>query len=187
VSEETVYRTYHSVYINNLGVYNAYCTCMWFPDFFWSLAYHTLQFGRDKELEIIRNVSKCYSYTTVTRLFLTISAVRNVSTSFSRHFSATKGYITLSATGSKDSNDDMESTSSRSGSPHRSLSIYTESNPSSYYEHSTLASFSQSALASDGLRKDMLRTRSHASRTQAVLVVGPPGYIILSLFYYPKV
>jgi len=28
--------------------------------FLWSLAYHTLQFGRDKELEIIRNVSKCY-------------------------------------------------------------------------------------------------------------------------------
>jgi len=27
-------------------------------NFFWSLAYHTLQFGRDKELEIIRNVSK---------------------------------------------------------------------------------------------------------------------------------
>ena len=26
--------------------------------FFWSLVYHTLQFGRDKELEIIRNVSK---------------------------------------------------------------------------------------------------------------------------------
>ncbi|KAJ3513116.1 hypothetical protein NLJ89_g3133 [Agrocybe chaxingu] len=120
-------------------------------------------FGREKELELIRNV------------------IRNVSTSFSRHFSASQGYIPLSTSGSQSMNQDdfTESLSSRSESPHNtsmgeSSPKVTGSPDSPTHDHSSL-SFSPSIHSGDGLRRVMLRSRSRISRTQAVLVVGPAG------------
>ncbi|KAF8973859.1 dual-domain HisK/Mak2 protein kinase [Flammula alnicola] len=120
-------------------------------------------FGRERELDVIRNV------------------IRNVSTSFSRHFSASKGYIALSASGSSNTNHDdyAESVSSRSTSPYASM--IGESSPrlqpsaDSPADHTTSQSYSPSLHSGDGLRKVMLRSRSRISRTQTVLVVGPPG------------
>ncbi|KAF4623556.1 hypothetical protein D9613_002054 [Agrocybe pediades] len=120
-------------------------------------------FGREKELELIRNV------------------IHNVSTSFSRHFSATKGYFDLSTNGSNNmSLDDYpDSISSQSDSAY--MSSMSASSPRMHstldlniYEHSNI-SHSPSSQSRDGLRKVVLRSRSRVSRTQAVIVVGPPG------------
>ncbi|KAF9473185.1 hypothetical protein BDN70DRAFT_997771 [Pholiota conissans] len=118
-------------------------------------------FGREKELEIIRNV------------------IQTVSNSFSKHFSASKNYnLSLSAGSSHTNHDDYaDSLSSRSESPY--ASIAGESSPRlqpsvDSMEHSTQLSVT-SMYPADGLRKVMFRSRSRISRTQTVLVVGPPG------------
>lgn len=101
-------------------------------------------FGREKELELIRNV------------------IRNVSTSFSGHFSATKA-LSASGSGSTGNLDDgVQSVSSR-----------TSDSPG--VDYSTSPSLSPSLHSGDGLRKVMMRSRSRLSRTQFILVVGPPG------------
>jgi hypothetical protein len=114
------------------------------------------------------------------------AVVRNVSTSFSRHYSATKGLMALSPTGSaresiEEFSDEM---SSHSGSPHPHVSTHSDTSPSMVGQsdagppdQSSPASFNMSIQSSDGLRKGMLRGKSKASRTQAVIVVGPPGYV----------
>ncbi|PPQ67388.1 hypothetical protein CVT25_005967 [Psilocybe cyanescens] len=120
-------------------------------------------FGREKELELIKNV------------------IRSVSTSFSKHFSASKGYFALSTSTTQAlSHDDyQESVSSRSDSPYNN-SVSTSSpralafTESSLYDHSTSMS-SPSLHSGEALRKVILRSRSRVSRTQTVIVVGPPG------------
>jgi len=47
---------------------------------------------------------------------------------------------------------------------------------SNTYEQSNV-SHSPSTQSRDGLRKVVLRSRSRVSRTQAVIVVGPPGQV----------
>ncbi|KAH9486677.1 ATP-dependent RNA helicase SUB2 [Psilocybe cubensis] len=120
-------------------------------------------FGREKELELIKNV------------------IRSVSTSFSKHFSASKGYfaLTTSTNQSLNHDDNQESISSRSDSPYNSVSTsspralaFTES---SLYDHSTSLSLSPSIHSGEALRKVMLRSRNRVSRTQTVVVVGPAG------------
>ncbi|KAF9015434.1 dual-domain HisK/Mak2 protein kinase [Cyathus striatus] len=128
-------------------------------------------FGREKELEIIRNV------------------VRNVSTSFSRHFAASKGYIAVSSNGTMAqdasigtaADDHSDSVTSSSESLHPDLPTcessvgITSPRASPTYEHSLSVSMSPSVQSGDGLRRVALRTRTRLSRTQAILVVGPPG------------
>jgi hypothetical protein len=80
-----------------------------------------IKFGREKELEVIGNVSKCHFSLSINSAGLDYHRVRNVSTSFSRHFSATKGHIALSASGSGSTvnlEDGAQSVSSQSESSH---------------------------------------------------------------------
>ncbi|KAF8061003.1 hypothetical protein FPV67DRAFT_1673829 [Lyophyllum atratum] len=129
-------------------------------------------FGREKELEIIRNV------------------IRNASTSFSRHFSASKGFMAASATTSSSgvdtgSMDDLSETlSSRSDSPSnmvigdvgmRSPASRSPQLPMSPEWQSSSRTISPSLGSSSRLRKMVLRSGTRASRTQAVMVIGPPG------------
>ncbi|KAF8912937.1 dual-domain HisK/Mak2 protein kinase [Gymnopilus junonius] len=122
-------------------------------------------YGREKELELIRNI------------------IRNVSNSFSKHFSASKGYFALSTSGSHSltSEDYPDSASSRSQSPYNT-SMGSTSSPRTFatldpspYDPSSSVSLSPSLQSGEGLRKTMLRGRSRVSRTETVLVVGPPG------------
>ncbi|TFK76709.1 dual-domain HisK/Mak2 protein kinase [Pluteus cervinus] len=119
-------------------------------------------FGREKELETIRNV------------------IRNVSTSFSRHFAASKGFIAVSSVGSQDSammsTDDLaESLSSRSDSSVLNDDASSRAASTAHlYDPGTLSS-SNSMLSANGLRRVALRPKSRVSRTQAVIIVGSPG------------
>lgn len=136
------------------------------------------KFGREKELELIRNV------------------IRHTSTSFSRHFSASKGFITILSSGSQDagtavSEDRSESLSSQSESSN-TPAITNDNNPkppqtrgSSAYEQSSAAmSLSPTLSHSDGLRRAAFRTKSRVARAQAVLIVGPPGSVISDVIYW---
>ncbi|RDB29051.1 Peroxide stress-activated histidine kinase mak2 [Hypsizygus marmoreus] len=131
-------------------------------------------FGREKELEIIRNV------------------IRNASTSFSRHFSAAKGFLSASTkaqgVGTSTGEEHSESTSSRSESPHHGpldndtsirLVSSDRGSPASDWQSSTVSlpsmSMSPSMTSGDGLRRVALRSKTRSSRTQAVIVVGPAG------------
>ncbi|KAF9056453.1 histidine kinase [Panaeolus papilionaceus] len=117
-------------------------------------------FGRDKELELIRSV------------------IRNVSTSFSRHFMSSKSYILLPNGSSQDSNADrLSDTESTMDSPHptdSSPTMHTLSELSSY-PPSGSASMSPSMTSNSKFRKVMVGPRSRINRTQTLLVVGPPG------------
>ncbi|KAF6766466.1 dual-domain HisK/Mak2 protein kinase [Ephemerocybe angulata] len=121
-------------------------------------------FGREKELELIRKV------------------ILDTSNRFSQHHSATKGVITFSSTNPTDAvTETSESMSSRSGSPlHPSTTNYSESsrgwNLDSIGDHTGSTPMSPSRTTSGGLRRSVFRsTRMKYDRTQAVLVVGPPG------------
>jgi len=98
-----------------LGVHNADCLGMLTVcSTFTSPNVH--QFGREKELELIRSVSGCNFSFSSNPGCLDYHRVRNVSTSFSGHFSASKGCIALTASGSGSTvytEDGEESTSSR--------------------------------------------------------------------------
>jgi predicted ATPase/serine/threonine protein kinase len=110
-------------------------------------------FGRDKELETIRNV------------------IRSVSTSFSRHFSVTTGYLSIGNTSSSASFEDRaESISSLSDSVYNAT---IDSSP----RLTDSADFMNTQVISSNpsLRKNIIRNRSRVSRTQTILVVGPPG------------
>ncbi|KAK0208888.1 hypothetical protein DFS33DRAFT_1254916 [Desarmillaria ectypa] len=123
-------------------------------------------FGRDKELELIRNV------------------IRNTSTSFSRHFSASKGYISISSSGSQgtETGNGEEHTDSRSsGSGVSSKSIMNPevarsvSRSTPYDQSSVSPSITSSLQTGDGLLRTSLHSRPRTARAQVVVVAGPPG------------
>ncbi|KAJ3761553.1 dual-domain HisK/Mak2 protein kinase [Lentinula raphanica] len=126
-------------------------------------------FGRDKELELIRNV------------------IRHTNTSFSRHLSTSEGYIAISSSGSQDTStamsaadDPTESLSSGSVSNSGVAPIDSAGNKSGSarysptHDHSSM-SFSPSIPTSDGLRRAALIRKPKTSRAQVVVLVGPPG------------
>ncbi|KAK7468476.1 Chk1 protein kinase [Stygiomarasmius scandens] len=132
-------------------------------------------FGRDKELEAIRNV------------------IRHTNTSFSRHMSTSDGHFMSSSAGSQDTGtggtgtgtgeDAAESVSSQSGSGSagagndyhpNNKSATTRYSPTQDHSSMTL-SISPSIQTSDGLRRAALRARPRSSRAQVIVIVGPPG------------
>ncbi|KAJ8091390.1 Chk1 protein kinase [Marasmius tenuissimus] len=125
-------------------------------------------FGREKELETIRNI------------------IRHTNTSFSRHFTATDGYIPISSSGSQETgtgtpiDDNEDSVSSRSGSPsgHGAMVVdgvrRTSIGDSQDYSSVPL-SVSPSIQTSDALRRAALRPRPKTTRPQVVVITGPPG------------
>ncbi|KAF8167825.1 hypothetical protein B0H34DRAFT_645007 [Crassisporium funariophilum] len=125
-------------------------------------------FGRDKELELIRNV------------------IRNTSTSFSGHHSASNGYIGASSSDTHSASasvDDQSETMSSRSELHNHLTRLDASPKvevetacdSPVFDNSVSMSCSPSSRSGERLRKVVLRSRSRIARTQAVLVVGPPG------------
>ncbi|PBL00451.1 histidine kinase [Armillaria gallica] len=121
-------------------------------------------FGREKELELVRNV------------------IRNTSTSFSRHFSASKGYISISSSGSQGTGtgNGEDRTDSRSSVSSKSNIMNTEaarsvSRSTPYDQSSVSASITSSLQTSDGLLRTSLRSRPRTARAQVVVVAGPPG------------
>ncbi|PPQ63721.1 hypothetical protein CVT24_004301 [Panaeolus cyanescens] len=134
-------------------------------------------FGRDKELDLIRSVSE-YKKRLCTYLLVNATAVRNVSTSFSRHFTTSKSYILLPNSNSQESNADrLSDTESTMDSPNPTDSSPTMNTSSeiSSYPPSASASMSPSITSNGKFRKVMVGPRSRVNRTQTVLVVGPPG------------
>ncbi|KAF8349828.1 hypothetical protein F5887DRAFT_942564 [Amanita rubescens] len=122
-------------------------------------------FGRDKELELIRNV------------------IRNTSTSFSRHYSSSKGYVSLSTSGqdasfdsgANDDHSDSMSSHSESSKLTGKKSDISPKLPSAQRSPAYDSSMSTSLPPSNELWKVALRSQSRAPRTQVVIVVGPPG------------
>ncbi|GLB36534.1 putative GAF domain containing protein [Lyophyllum shimeji] len=128
-------------------------------------------FGREKELEIIRNV------------------IRNASTSFSRHFATSKGCIAASNTISQgvgpSSTDDLSETlSTGSDSPRNMMTDVGMGSPSHTSSQTPerhtpasppMTSLSPSLPSTKGLRQMVLRSGTRPPRNQAVMVVGPPG------------
>ncbi|KAK2461712.1 hypothetical protein APHAL10511_006175 [Amanita phalloides] len=120
-------------------------------------------FGREKELESIRNV------------------IRNTSTSFSRHYSSSKGYIAFSTSGhdsitdpSLGNDDHTESMSSHSESTRLTDAISPKLLSARRSPvHDTL--ISTPIQSNNELRRVALHSQSRTPRTQAVIVVGPPG------------
>ncbi|KAJ3894889.1 hypothetical protein GG344DRAFT_62575 [Lentinula edodes] len=125
-------------------------------------------FGREKELELIRNV------------------IRHTNTSFSRHLSTSEGYIAISSSsGSQETGtamsvgDDPESLSSSGSISNSGMGpIDSAGNKSARYsptqDYSSM-SFSPSIQTSDGLRRAALIRKPRSSRAQVVILVGPPG------------
>ncbi|KAL0950689.1 hypothetical protein HGRIS_007467 [Hohenbuehelia grisea] len=134
-------------------------------------------FGRERELETIRNV------------------IRNTSTSFSRHHSTSRGLIPIASSASLDTgtglgtgigtgDGDSESVSSRSESikPTR-LQVDKVSgdegnsgrSSSNANDSSMSMSMSPSMTPSEVLRKAALGSKTRPPRVQTVLAVGPPG------------
>lgn len=116
---------------------------------------------------------------------LTEHQVRNTSTSFSRHFSASKGFLVASPADTHDvgvgsglGDDQSETMSSRSESPSNGMndmsSKMSSARTSPAFDQSS-ASIGSSIQSGDGLRRVALSMKSRVARTQAVLVVGPPG------------
>ncbi|KAJ7630475.1 hypothetical protein FB45DRAFT_915621 [Roridomyces roridus] len=105
-------------------------------------------FGREKELEIVRNV------------------IRNCSTTFSIDISASSG-LGSSVEHSEDMSSDSPHSSVRSDSPMEDVI----SMPSAFAPSSAGSSFTPA----DTLRRAALQTKSRVPRTHAVIVVGPPG------------
>lgn len=122
--------------------------------------------------------------------------VRHTNTSFSRHLSTSEGYIAISSSsGSQETGtamsvgDDPESLSS-SGSVSNSgmAPIDSAGNKSARYsptqDYSSM-SFSPSIQTSDGLRRAALIRKPRSSRAQVVILVGPPGYAMLTSSSWP--
>lgn len=126
-------------------------------------------FGRDKELETIRNI------------------IRHTSTSYSRQIGASRGGFVVSSSGSagtstvgtgEDPSDSMSSKSSASaqmmvspespGSKISSIDTVTQ-------QGSVMTVTSGTASTSDGLRRVALTPSQSRARTHAAIIVGPPG------------
>ncbi|KAJ7356807.1 dual-domain HisK/Mak2 protein kinase [Mycena albidolilacea] len=110
-------------------------------------------FGREKELEIVRNV------------------IRNCSASFSTDVAASNGFKSAgSANEASDEMTDLHSphSSVRSDSP---MPMEDVSMPAG----SASGSGASSLPTTDTLRRAALSTKSRVARTHAVIVVGPPG------------
>ncbi|KAJ7022028.1 hypothetical protein C8F04DRAFT_1139170 [Mycena alexandri] len=103
-------------------------------------------FGREKELDIVRNV------------------IRNCSASFSMDISASNGFKSTMSGGEADEMSDSPHSSVRSDSPMEDISMLGPSSSSG-----------SSLPSTDTLRKAALQTRSRVPRTHAVIVVGAPG------------
>ena len=105
--------------------------------------------------------------------------VRSVSNNFSRHFADAKGLVALSPTTSqRETVDDFtESLSSESDSPHHPSDAGSVLALGVDERHSIRAA----SHSGHNLRKDISLGGSRASRTQVVIVVGPPGYAIYNL------
>ncbi|KXN87566.1 Peroxide stress-activated histidine kinase mak2 [Leucoagaricus sp. SymC.cos] len=121
-------------------------------------------FGRDSELDIIRNV------------------IRNASTSFSRHFSSSLNAQIKGGsydTGTSTYDDNSDSVSSRSESTNNAKAVDDASpRPFPLWSNSPFeASLSPSGASNSGgeLRRVAFRNKHRVSKTQVVLVVGPPG------------
>ncbi|KAJ3724256.1 hypothetical protein DFJ43DRAFT_1157787 [Lentinula guzmanii] len=127
-------------------------------------------FGREKELELIRNV------------------IRHTNTSFSRHLSTSEGYIAISSSGSQDTStamsfadDPTESLSSGGSVSNNGVAAVDSTGNktgsarySPTHDYSSM-SFSPSIPTSDGLRRAALIRKPRSSRAQVVVLVGPPG------------
>ncbi|KAF9498170.1 dual-domain HisK/Mak2 protein kinase [Pleurotus eryngii] len=130
-------------------------------------------FGRDKELETIRNV------------------IRNASTSFSRYHAASRGLIQISSTGSLDtgtglgtglgtgvdSNESVSSSESPTQRPADGRPQTANLDGSAAHDSSLSTSLSPSLGPSDGsgLRRVGISTKHRVPRVQTVVIVGPPG------------
>ncbi|KAJ7102419.1 dual-domain HisK/Mak2 protein kinase [Mycena belliarum] len=108
-------------------------------------------FGRERELDVVRNV------------------IRNCSASFSIDVSATNGYKSSGSSGIDIGDERSESphSSVRSDSPMEDISVPGLVGPAS----TSGSSFGMP----DTLRRTVLQTKSRVARTHAVIVVGPPG------------
>ncbi|KAH7929368.1 dual-domain HisK/Mak2 protein kinase [Leucogyrophana mollusca] len=127
-------------------------------------------FGRDKELETIRNV------------------IRHTTTNFSRHLSARKGILPLSSSGSQGTGDAGGDEGAQSDSA-SSQSVSTQGGPpsndgspklptlrlSSVPELGSPMSVSPSGAPSDGLRRVALKNKTNLVRAHAIMITGPPG------------
>jgi hypothetical protein len=103
-------------------------------------------FGRDNELDLIRSV------------------IQSASTNFSGRYSASKGYNELATRSTNSSPED------------RSQSSHSQASKTTAHDNSVSMSLSPLLGSSDSIRKNLLPHRSRTTRTQAVFVVGPPGY-----------
>ncbi|KAF5355680.1 hypothetical protein D9756_004007 [Leucocoprinus leucothites] len=137
-----------------------------FQDRFMEFTIPIALFGRDKELDIIRNV------------------IRNVSTSFSRHFSSTslqtKAFKNSHDTGTSTYDDNSDSMSSRSELTNNATAIDdTSPKTLSLLSNSSALdsrlSLSGAPVSGGELRRAALRSKVRVSKTQVVLVTGPPG------------
>ena len=129
-------------------------------------------FGRDKELETIRNI------------------IRHTSTSYSRQISTSRGSFVMSSNGSgatstvgtgEDPSDSMSSKSEASGqmamspdSPGSKVSSIENNTGGAGSGTGTVAS-SSTIPTSDGLRRVALAPSQSRIRTHAAIILGPPG------------
>ena len=128
------------------------------------------QFGRDKELEIIR------------------SAIRRVSADYSHFTASARGAIALTPSGSvvsgslesRDPNSDRDSKSTLLSETPASDNMEDVRQHLSSNEDSSSPSHSSTsnpmAFVSDGIRRIALHSRRRGPRTHGLVIVGPPGY-----------
>jgi hypothetical protein len=121
-------------------------------------------FGREKELDTIRNV------------------IRHASTTFSRHVSASKGFITISSSGSQEAGtsacgDENSDAMSSTMSDHSPGQDNFRGRPPASHDQSMSSSMSvnSSNSPSGALRRSAFSSANRPPRTQAVVIVGPPG------------
>ncbi|KZT67653.1 histidine kinase [Daedalea quercina L-15889] len=126
----------------------------------------SMEFGREKELETIRNV------------------IRHTSTSYSRYIGASRNAILVggsdsAATTSAPTEDRSESRSSRSEDSPTPMSASDPSSPrvgrTSDTSATTMSISTGGMTGSDGLRRVALAPSSGRARTHAVIILGPPG------------
>ncbi|OSX67898.1 hypothetical protein POSPLADRAFT_1043081 [Postia placenta MAD-698-R-SB12] len=122
-------------------------------------------FGREKELETIRNI------------------IRHTSTSYSRHIGSPHGSIVVSSSDSAGATNDDPSDSRSSSDASMQTPMSTTGDGFSPRLSSlkaseasvTTMSMSPGVSGSDGLRRVALAPSSGRARTHAVIVLGPPG------------
>ena len=127
-------------------------------------------FGRDKELETLRNI------------------IRHTSTSYSRQIATSRGSFIVSSNGSggtstvgtgDDPSDSMSSKSETSG--HMAMSPDSPGSKVSSMDTTTIGSgpatvtSSSTVPTSDGLRRVALAPSHSRARTHAAIILGPPG------------